>query len=119
MTAHAGLTDFVVARYCQTKAIKLTTKPKWEDSEEALRQATPNNMHQFLNWYLKLQYNCSGHCLKGIKKASSLKGDWKYFWGYYQKVIKHDMNKEMAEAVHTVGSLDANGVACHLYKHLN
>lgn len=37
------------AQYCRTKAIKLLADPKWEDAEDALRQASLNDMHWFLN----------------------------------------------------------------------
>ncbi|KAB8067670.1 hypothetical protein BDV29DRAFT_163138 [Aspergillus leporis] len=89
------------ARYCRTKAIEPSADPKWEDAEDALRQASPNDMHRFLNWCLKLEYNSDGRRLKGYKKASALQVDWKYFRLYYTKVTKQEMSKEMGGAVHT------------------
>ncbi|OXN26563.1 hypothetical protein CDV57_08400 [Aspergillus fumigatus] len=65
--------------WAQTKAIKPSADLKWEDAEDALRQASPNDMHRFLNWCLKLEYNPDGHRLKGYRKASALEVDWKYF----------------------------------------
>jgi hypothetical protein len=97
-----GPTDSSVSRYCRAKAIEPSADPKWEDAEEALREASPNGMHRFLNWCLKLQYNPSGRHLKGYGKASSLEADWKYFRVYYTRVTKHEMGKEMGEAVRTV-----------------
>ncbi|PKX99523.1 uncharacterized protein P174DRAFT_509439 [Aspergillus novofumigatus IBT 16806] len=38
------------AWYCRTKAIELSADLKWEDSEDALRQASLNDMHWFLNY---------------------------------------------------------------------
>ncbi|KAF4263839.1 hypothetical protein CNMCM8812_003855 [Aspergillus fumigatus] len=89
------------ARYCRTKAIEPSADPKWEDAEDALRQAFPNDMHRFLNWCLKLEYNPDGRRLKGYRKASALEADWKYFRVYYTKVTKQEMSKEMGVAVRT------------------
>jgi hypothetical protein len=89
------------ARYCRTKAIEPSADPKWEDEEDALRQASPNDMHRFLNWCLKLEYNPDGRRLKGYRKASALEADWKYFRVYYTKVTKQEMSKEMGVAVRT------------------
>ncbi|KAH2891750.1 hypothetical protein KXV75_003550 [Aspergillus fumigatus] len=89
------------ARYCRTKAIEPSADPKWEDAEDALRQASPNDMHRFLNWCLKLEYNPDGRRLKGYRKASALEADWKYFRVYYTKVTKQEMSKEMGVAVRT------------------
>jgi hypothetical protein len=91
-------------RYCRIKAIEPSADPKWEDAEDALRQASPNDMHRFLNWCLKLEYNEDGRHLKGYRKASSLDADWKFFRVYYTKVTKQVMSKEMGEAVRTVCS---------------
>ncbi|KAF7184219.1 hypothetical protein CNMCM7691_004844 [Aspergillus felis] len=68
------------AWYCRIKAIEPSADPKWEDTEDALRQASPNDMHRFLNWCLKLEYN------KDV---------------YYTKVTKQVMSKEMGGAVRT------------------
>ncbi|EDN07535.1 conserved hypothetical protein [Histoplasma mississippiense (nom. inval.)] len=74
------------------KAIKASAKLKWEDPEEALKQATPNIMHLFLNWCCKLGYNPdTGRRLKRYKKVSALNADWKYFRIYYTRVTKHEM----------------------------
>jgi hypothetical protein len=89
-------------RFCQIKAIESSTDPKWEDAEDALREASPNKMHRFLNWCLKLEYSPDGRRQKGYTKASSLEADWKYFRIYYTRVTKHEISKEMGEAVRTV-----------------
>ncbi|KAL4935325.1 hypothetical protein BDV06DRAFT_228932 [Aspergillus oleicola] len=88
--------------FCQAKAIEASAELKWEDEEEALKQATPNIMHRFLNWCCKLEYNLNnGRRLKRYKKASALNADWKYFRIYYTRVTKHEMSEEMGEAVRT------------------
>ncbi|KAE8148498.1 hypothetical protein BDV25DRAFT_168391 [Aspergillus avenaceus] len=89
------------ARFCRAKATEPAADPKWGDTEDALRKASPNDMHRFLNWCCKLQYNPDGRRLKGYKKASAFKADWKYFRGYYTRVTKREMDKEMAAAVRT------------------
>ncbi|RDK41021.1 hypothetical protein M752DRAFT_284523 [Aspergillus phoenicis ATCC 13157] len=81
--------------YCRVNAIKPSADPKWEDAEEALQQATPNDMHLFLNFCLKLQYNPDGRRLKRFKKSSAITADWKHFRVYYARVTKHEMSKEM------------------------
>lgn len=70
--------------------------------EEALRQASPNDLYRFLNWCCKLQHGKNGRKLKGYTKASSLKGDWKYFRGYYAKVTGGPIGKEMGGKLLTV-----------------
>ncbi|KDE85196.1 hypothetical protein AO1008_00558 [Aspergillus oryzae 100-8] len=82
------ISDLYAFRYCRTKAIEPSADPKWEDPEEALRQASPNDIHRFLNWCLKLKYGLDGRRLKGYRKASALEADWKYFRVYYTKVMK-------------------------------
>ncbi|THC87454.1 hypothetical protein EYZ11_013100 [Aspergillus tanneri] len=89
------------ARYCRTKAIEPSAELKWGDPVEALQQACPNDMHKFLNWCLKLQYNENGRRLKGFRKASSLEADWKYFRVYYTRITGHEMSEKMGEAVRT------------------
>ncbi|KAJ5504597.1 hypothetical protein N7463_007471 [Penicillium fimorum] len=89
------------AWFCQMKAMELSTDPKWEDAEDALREASPNEMHRFLNWCLKLEYSPNGRRQKGYTKASALEADWKYFRIYYTRVTKNEMSKEMGEAVRT------------------
>lgn len=96
------LTDRFLLRYCRAKAIEPSADPKWEDAEDALCEALPNDMHRFLNWCLKLKRNPNGRWLKGYRKASSLDADWKYFRIYYTRITKHGMSKEMGEAVRTV-----------------
>ncbi|CAI7650731.1 unnamed protein product [Penicillium pancosmium] len=90
------------AWFCQMKAMEPSTGLKWGDAEDALREASPNEMHRFLNWCLKLEYSPDGRRQKGYTKASSLEADWKYFRIYYTRVVKHEMSKEMGEAVRTV-----------------
>ncbi|KAJ5749419.1 hypothetical protein N7533_006447 [Penicillium manginii] len=89
------------AWFCQMKAMEPSTGLKWGDAEDALREASPNDMHRFLNWCLKLEYSPDGRRQKGYTKASSLEADWKYFRIYYTRVVKHEMSKEMGEAVRT------------------
>jgi len=89
-------------RYCQIKAIEPSADLKWRDAEDALREASPNDMHRFLNWCLKLEYSPDGRRQKGYTKASALEADWKYFRIYYTRVANHAMSKEMGEAVRTV-----------------
>ncbi|KAJ6036024.1 hypothetical protein N7540_000303 [Penicillium herquei] len=91
------------AWYCEMKATAPSSDPKWEDAEDALREASPNDMHRFLNWCLKLEYSPDGRRQKGYTKASSLEADWKYFRIYYIRVTKCEMSKEMGEAVRTRG----------------
>lgn len=79
-----------------------STNHKWGVAEDALREASPNDMHRFLNWCLKLEYSPDGRRQKGYTKASALEADWKYFRIYYQRVTKTEMSKEMGEAVRTV-----------------
>ncbi|KAL4766861.1 hypothetical protein BDW60DRAFT_212539 [Aspergillus nidulans var. acristatus] len=86
--------------FCRAKAIEPSAELKWEDAEEALKLATPNDMHRFLNWCCKLEYNPnSGRRQKRYKKASAFNADWKYFRIYYTRVTKHEMSEEMGEAV--------------------
>lgn len=93
----------LAARFCRAKAIEPSAELKWEDAEEALKLATPNDMHRFLNWCCKLEYNPnSGRRQKRYKKASAFNADWKYFRIYYTRVTKHEMSEEMGEAVRTV-----------------
>lgn len=89
------------AWFCQMKAMEPSADLKWEDAEDALREASPNEMHRFLNWCLKLEYSPDGRRQKGYTKASSLEADWKYFRIYYTRVTKHEMSKEMGEAART------------------
>ncbi|KAH8431665.1 DUF3435 domain-containing protein [Aspergillus melleus] len=89
------------AWFCQIKAKERCADLKWEDAEDALREASPNDMHRFLNWCLKLEYSPDGRRQKGYTKASALEADWKYFRIYYIRVTKHEMSKEMGEAVRT------------------
>ncbi|KAI2825390.1 hypothetical protein CBS147321_1038 [Aspergillus niger] len=89
------------AWFCQVKAREPSADLKWGNAEDALREASPNDMHRFLNWCLKLEYSPDGRRQKGYKKASALDADWKYFRIYYTRVTKHEMSKEMGEAVRT------------------
>ena len=71
-------------------------------------------MHRFLNRCLELEYNPDGRRLKGYRKASSLDANWKYFRIYYTRVTKHEMSKEMGEAVRTVCSLVLHAISTRL-----
>ncbi|KAJ5640373.1 uncharacterized protein N7484_008235 [Penicillium longicatenatum] len=81
------------------------TKPgallKWDDLEEALREVTPNDVHQFFNYYMKLKYGENVHHLKGTSKASALKADWKGFRGYYRRITWTRITAEYSEEINT------------------
>ncbi|KAJ6103822.1 hypothetical protein N7486_004044 [Penicillium sp. IBT 16267x] len=65
----------------------------------ALRQVTPNNVHRFLNYCLKLKYGQDGRHLKGTNKASSLKADWKSFCGYFRRITHTRISPEDREEI--------------------
>jgi hypothetical protein len=44
-----------LASYCKTKAAEPLADSKWCNTEEALCQASENDMYRFLNWYCKLR----------------------------------------------------------------
>jgi hypothetical protein len=58
------------------KAAESSADPMWSDAEEALRQASSNIIHRFLNWCFKLEHGIDGRKLRGYSKASSLKFYW-------------------------------------------
>ncbi|KAH1437445.1 hypothetical protein KXX68_007648, partial [Aspergillus fumigatus] len=75
-------------RYCNSKKKTEPNVQKWGDPEEALRQASNNDLYRFLGWSLKLKRGKNGRRNKGIHKSSSLNTDWKNLRGYYQKLTK-------------------------------
>ncbi|CAI7589374.1 unnamed protein product [Penicillium glandicola] len=72
---------------------------KWDDPVEALREVTPNNVHRFFNYYMKLKYGEGGRYLKGTSKASALKADWKGFRGYYRRITRTRITTEDSEEI--------------------
>ncbi|EER44432.1 C2H2 finger domain-containing protein [Histoplasma capsulatum H143] len=87
-------------RYCAAKASEPAADPQWFDAEEALQGASAKDLHRFWNWVLgKLERGKGGRKLKGTKKTSSLKSDWKYFQGYYRKVTGNGISEKMSEDV--------------------
>ena len=78
---------------------------KWIDAHQALREVTPNDIHRFLNYCLKLKYGQGGRHLKGMKKASALRADWKTFRGYYRKVTRSKISQDDSEEVNAVSHL--------------
>ncbi|KAL4984463.1 hypothetical protein BDW68DRAFT_193609 [Aspergillus falconensis] len=81
-------------RYCNSKIKLEPNVRKWRDPEEALRQASNNDLYRFLGWSLKLERGKDGRRNKGIHKSSSLNTDWKNLRGYYQKLTKIKINDE-------------------------
>ncbi|KAB8227561.1 DUF3435 domain-containing protein [Aspergillus alliaceus] len=81
-------------RFCAGKIRLEPNEPKWQEPEEALRQASNNDMYRFLGWCLKLKRGKDNRKLKGIHKSSSLMTDWKNLRGYYQKVTKIKINDQ-------------------------
>ncbi|KAH3113789.1 hypothetical protein KXX00_000940 [Aspergillus fumigatus] len=75
-------------RYCNSKLKLEPVVQKWRQPEEALRQASNNDLYRFLGWSLKLKRGKNGRRNKGIHKSSSLNTDWKNLRGYYQKLTK-------------------------------
>ena len=96
-----------VSRYCQVKAAEHDALPKWSNAEKALRQSTPNDVHQFLNYCMKLRRGEGGRLLKGIKKGSSLHADWKSFRGYYRRITRASNSKEESEEVNRVSEVSS------------
>ena len=84
------------------KAAEHHTLPKWSNAEEALRQSTPNDVHRFLNYCMKLRRGEGGRLLKGIKKGSSLHADWKSFRGFYRRITRTSISKEESEEINAV-----------------
>ncbi|CAG8901459.1 unnamed protein product [Penicillium egyptiacum] len=86
-------------KYCRVKAQSPDALLKWKDPTEAVRQVTPNDVHRFLNYCLKLKYGQDGRHLKGTKKASALKADWKTFRGYFRKITRTRVSPEDSEEI--------------------
>ncbi|KAJ6126308.1 hypothetical protein N7523_001920 [Penicillium sp. IBT 18751x] len=85
--------------YCQVKNEEPDALPKWESAEEAIRQVTPGDVHRFLNFCLKLKKGKDGRHLKGVRKASALRLDWKMFRGYYKRVNGTTISPEDSEEI--------------------
>lgn len=51
---------WLLLRYCCTKTTETGALSKWKNAEIALHQATPDNIHQFLNYCLKLKHGKEG-----------------------------------------------------------
>ncbi|KAK6810763.1 hypothetical protein RU639_013526 [Aspergillus parasiticus] len=79
-------------RYCISRTRLEPKVQKWRDPEEALRQASNNDMYRFLGWCLKLERGEKCRHLKGIHKSSSLEADWKNLRGYHQRPTKTRIN---------------------------
>ncbi|KAJ5981933.1 hypothetical protein N7451_012033 [Penicillium sp. IBT 35674x] len=81
-------------RYCASKVRNRPNERKWRDAEEALRQASNNDMYRFLRWCLLLARGKDGRHVKGINKASTFGTDWKNLRCYYQRLTKITINDE-------------------------
>ncbi|KAJ6061027.1 hypothetical protein N7499_004108 [Penicillium canescens] len=86
-------------RYCVSQVRNRPNEPKWREAEEALRQASNNDMYRFLRWCLQLERGEDGRHIKGINKASTFETDWKNLRCYYQEltniVIKDEDGSEI------------------------
>lgn len=89
-------------RYCKVKASEPGALEKWNKPTEAISLITSNDVHRFLNYCLKLKRGRDNRHLKGIKKASALKADWKSFRSYYREVTRQSINPELSEEINTV-----------------
>lgn len=89
-------------RYCAVKAAEHDALPMWEDAEQALRQASTNDFHRFFNYCMKLKRGKGGRLLKGIKKGSALRAEWKSLQGYYRNVTRTSFTKEQCEEINAV-----------------
>ena len=78
---------------------------KWQEPEEALRQASDNDMYRFLGWCLKLTRGTDNRRLKGIRKSNTLETDWKTFCGYYEMVTKTKIDGNTSKEVRRVSTL--------------
>ncbi|KAJ5443135.1 hypothetical protein N7445_004248 [Penicillium cf. griseofulvum] len=86
-------------KYCRVKATQAGALLKWDDLVEVLREVTPNDVHRFFNYCMKLKYGEGGRHLKGISKASALKADWKGFRGYYRRITRTRITAEDSEEI--------------------
>ncbi|CAG8146657.1 unnamed protein product [Penicillium nalgiovense] len=86
-------------KYCRVKAAQAGALLKWDDPVEALREVTPNDVHRFFNYCMKLKYGEGGRHLKGTSKASALKADWKGFRGYYRRITRTRITAEDSEEI--------------------
>lgn len=87
------------------KAADAGALPKWNDLAEALRLLETNDVYRFLNYCMKLKSGQDGRRLRGIKKASALRADWKFFRGYYRRITRTKISPEDSEEINAVGYL--------------
>lgn len=92
----------IMHRYCGVKANQAGALLKWDDPVEALRKVTPNDVHRFFNYCMKLKYGEDGRRLKGTSKASALKAEWKGFRGYYRRITRTRITAEDSEEINAV-----------------
>lgn len=92
----------IYLRYCRVKALEPDALPKWKNPLVALSHVTPNDIHRFLNYGLKLKYGQDGRHLKGTKKGSSLRADWKSLRGYYRRITRNRISPADSEEVNAV-----------------
>ncbi|OQD66239.1 hypothetical protein PENANT_c372G01737, partial [Penicillium antarcticum] len=85
--------------YGHSEKTKAGALLKWDDPEEVLREVTPNDVHRFFNYCIKLKYGDGGRYLKGTSKASALKADWKGFRGYYRRITRTRITAEDSEEI--------------------
>lgn len=81
-------------RYCTSQVRNKPNEPKWREVEEALRQASNNDLYRFLRWCLQLDRGEDGRHIPGINKASTLETDWKNLRLYYQRLTKIIINDD-------------------------
>ncbi|EED20923.1 C2H2 finger domain protein, putative [Talaromyces stipitatus ATCC 10500] len=88
-------------RFCKVKVKEKCRRLNWSKPEAALRRASADWLYRFLHWCCRLQYGKDNRVCKGYGSADSLKTDWKYLRGYYQRVKKRRMKKSMATRLRT------------------
>ncbi|KAJ5151541.1 hypothetical protein N7492_009836 [Penicillium capsulatum] len=74
----------------QTYEIEVVTNTK----QEVLYEVTPNNIHRFFNYYIKLKYSEGSRYLKGTSKAR--------FRGYYRRITQTRITSEDSEEINTI-----------------
>lgn len=74
----------------------------WKDPRKALCGASRNDLHRFFNWGLKLVRGKGGRRLKGTRKCSSLKGDWRYFRLYYERETSEKLDRKLSRRMKKV-----------------
>ncbi|KAJ5608636.1 hypothetical protein N7528_009203 [Penicillium herquei] len=91
--------------YCVSQMRSRPNEWKWREVEEALRQASNNDMYRFLRWCLLLEQGKDGRHTKGIQKASTLETDWKNLRLYYQKLTKITINDDDGSEIRKAGGM--------------